>query len=29
MDAALSLPACLKADNSAMWMLENPLDIHN
>lgn len=26
MDLGLSLPACQKADNSAMWMLEKLLD---
>ena len=27
MDPELSLPACQKADNNAMWMLENLLDL--
>ena len=27
MDPELSLPACQMADNSAMWMLENLLDL--
>lgn len=27
MDPGLSLPACLMADNSEMWMLDNQLDL--